>query len=120
MNFPAQAEATFHCFQEASDGFAVHRDLDVDTLLAITVDNGEGLTAFVVYVLSNIEGTLMTLWAECTAVAMDFVWASTLGAMRSMTSECFHHVKLVIMGKARVGGDGSEIDLAGSRRHGGL
>lgn len=92
----------------------------MDTLVAIAVDDGKGLATFVVDVLGDVEGTLMPLWAESTAVAMDFVWASACRAMRSMTGESFHHVKLIITGKAGVGGDRSEIDLADSRRHGGL
>lgn len=89
----------------------------MDAVVAVTVDGGEGLAAFVVDILGDIEGALMAFGAESTSIAMDFVGAGACGAVGSVTRKSFHDVKLIVAGKTRVCGDGSEIDLADEGRH---
>lgn len=78
------------------------------------------MAAFIVNVLGDVESTLVTLGAESASLAMDFVWASACGAVRCVTGESFHDIKLVIAGEAGVGGNRSEVDLADKGRHCGL
>lgn len=59
----------------------------------------------------------MTLGAESTSLAVDFVGASACGAVGCVAGKSLHDVELVVAREAGVGGDGSEVDLADEGRH---
>ncbi len=78
------------------------------------------MAAFVVDVLSDVEGPLVAFGAEGTTVAVDLVGVGASGTVAGMASKRFHNVEFVIPRKTRVGRDRSEIHLANGVRHLGL
>lgn len=95
LDFAPQTKATLHGFQQRADGFAVGRDLDLDALVAVAVDKGERLAAFVVDVLGDVKGTLMTFGAKGAAAVVHFVRVGASGTVAGVASEGFHHVQFV-------------------------
>lgn len=116
--FTAQVQATLHCLEEFADGGAVGGDLDLDALVAVEVDDGEGLAGFVEDVLRYVLGALEAITAEGAASAVDVVRMGAGGAVRAVSGKGLHHVELVVVGEAGVSGrDGGEAHLADGGRH---
>ena len=98
-HFPTEAKAAFYSLEQFSDNGAIGWDLHLHSAIAIKVDYRECLAGFVVEdILGDIEGSLETFGAEATAFTVDIIRMCTRGTMRRVAGECFHDIKLVIMG----------------------
>ena len=89
-------------------------------MVTVTVDEREGLPAFVVDVLGDVESSLVAFGAEGSTVAVDFVGAGTCGAVASVAGEGFHYVEFIVARDTGVVGHRSEVDLADGVRHFGV
>ena len=115
--FTTKSETPLHRLEKVPDDLAIKRDLDLNELVAFAVHERVRFAAFVVDVLSDVEGELVAFVAESPAGEVDLVWLRAVWASAGVVGECFHHVDLVVTGLARVDGGRREPNLTLEGRH---
>ena len=120
LDFPSQAKTALHGFEEFTHDAAVCWNLYLHALIAVEVDNRQGLAGFDEDVLCDVLRAGMAFGAETAALAVHIVRVCADGAVRGVAGKGFHDVEFVVVGEAGVGYRyWSESYLAGGcRRHG--
>jgi hypothetical protein len=110
-------QAVVDGLEEAANGVALWRDLDLDTGVGgFAVDDGVGLAGLGVDVLRHISGVGVAPFAQGATVHVDAVRIIAVRAVRGVRREALHDVALIVAGGA-ADGVGGRNELDDTARH---